>query len=216
MPTETPEQTWWPPFIFQGRVDLEARRNRGRPATSYMDNMDNITSSIGLRIDEVIHSSTDRDDWRAVVDEWGSYRRSRRCWQVTGEVKSTKYHFWNWRPRLFWNTSISMSCIKWIPFFTSWRGSSLILWNNIPIYFVITTPFPSFWYSRYFRYTQQLRKLGASTENLCVSLSAEFTFIGIGKNSTCANSEISTVSKTKLANSENCQLPKNTCSTVFL
>ena len=51
--------------IFQGRV--EARRNRGRPATSYMDNMDNITSSIGLRIDEVIHSSTDRDDWRAVV-----------------------------------------------------------------------------------------------------------------------------------------------------
>ena len=49
------------------RVDLEARRNRGRPATSYMDNMDNITSSIGLRIDEVIHSSTDRDDWRAVV-----------------------------------------------------------------------------------------------------------------------------------------------------
>jgi len=32
-----------------------------------MDNMDNITSSIGLRIDEVIHSSTDRDDWRAVV-----------------------------------------------------------------------------------------------------------------------------------------------------
>ena len=48
--------------IFQGRV--EARRNRGRPATSYMDN---ITSSIGLRIDEVIHSSTDRDDWRAVV-----------------------------------------------------------------------------------------------------------------------------------------------------
>ena len=48
--------------IFQGRV--EARRNRGRPATSYMDN---ITSSTGLRIDEVVHRSTDRDDWRAVV-----------------------------------------------------------------------------------------------------------------------------------------------------
>ena len=29
--------------------------------------MDNITSSTGLRIDEVVHRSTDRDDWRAVV-----------------------------------------------------------------------------------------------------------------------------------------------------
>ena len=37
--------------------------------------------------------------------------------------------------------------------------------------------------------THQLRKLGAITENLCVSVSAEFTFIRIGKNSTSANSE---------------------------
>ena len=52
--------------------------------------------------------------------------------------------------------------------------------------------------------------MGCCTENLYVSLSFEITLIKIGNNSTSANSE-----NPNQPNSENCTLPKNTCSTGF-
>ena len=48
--------------VFQGKV--ESKRNRGRPPISYMNN---ITASTGLRLDEIIHRSRDREGWRALV-----------------------------------------------------------------------------------------------------------------------------------------------------
>ena len=48
--------------LLQGRV--EARRRRGRPHTSYMEN---ITESSGLPLSSVVHQSRDRREWRAIV-----------------------------------------------------------------------------------------------------------------------------------------------------
>ena len=60
--------------------------------------------------------------------------------------------------------------------------------------------FPNHWFhgTTTHAVVHQLRTLGASTEDLCVSLSAEFTFIGIDKDSTSANFENSPIPKTQL------------------
>ena len=48
--------------LLQGRVP--GSRRRGRPATSYMNN---VTANSGLRLSQVVHQSRDRDGWRATV-----------------------------------------------------------------------------------------------------------------------------------------------------
>ena len=48
--------------MFQGKA--ACKRNRGRPPTSYMDN---VTAISALRLSEVVHLSRDREDWRNVV-----------------------------------------------------------------------------------------------------------------------------------------------------
>ena len=48
--------------LLQGKA--ACKRNRGRPPTSYMDN---VTAISGLRLSEVVHRSRDREDWRNVV-----------------------------------------------------------------------------------------------------------------------------------------------------
>lgn len=53
--------------VLQGKV--ESKRNRGRPPISYMNN---ISASSGLRLEEIIHRSRDRDDWRALVAMTGA------------------------------------------------------------------------------------------------------------------------------------------------
>ena len=53
--------------VLQGRV--ESGRRRGRPITTYMSNIRNVT---GLTLGEVVHRSRDRDDWRAVVARHGA------------------------------------------------------------------------------------------------------------------------------------------------
>jgi hypothetical protein len=47
---------------MQGKA--EAKKNRGRPPTSYIDN---VKADSGLQLYEVIHQSRDRDRWRHVV-----------------------------------------------------------------------------------------------------------------------------------------------------
>ena len=53
--------------VLQGRV--ESGRRRGRPITTYMNNIRNVT---GLTLGEVVHRSRDRDDWQAVVARHGA------------------------------------------------------------------------------------------------------------------------------------------------
>ena len=48
--------------VFQGK--LEGKRKRGRPAASLIGN---ITATSGVRIDEVVHQSQDREEWRRTV-----------------------------------------------------------------------------------------------------------------------------------------------------
>ena len=48
--------------VLQGKV--KTKRNRGRPPTSYMNN---ITDSSGLELIDVVHRSRDREDWRSIV-----------------------------------------------------------------------------------------------------------------------------------------------------
>jgi glucose-6-phosphate 1-dehydrogenase len=53
--------------VLQGK--LEAKRNQGRPPTSYIDN---VKADSGLQLYEVIHHSRDRDRWRPVVEKSGA------------------------------------------------------------------------------------------------------------------------------------------------
>jgi hypothetical protein len=53
--------------VLQGKV--EAKRNQGRPPTSYIDN---VKADSGLQLYEVIHHSRDRDRWRPVVEKSGA------------------------------------------------------------------------------------------------------------------------------------------------
>ena len=53
--------------VLQGKV--EAKRNQGRPPTSYIDN---VKAASGLQLYEVIHQSRDRNRWRPVVTRSGT------------------------------------------------------------------------------------------------------------------------------------------------
>ena len=51
------------------QVKVEAKRNQGRPPTSYIDN---VKADSGLQLYEVIHQSRDRNRWRPVVARSGA------------------------------------------------------------------------------------------------------------------------------------------------
>ena len=53
--------------VLQGKA--EAKRNQGRPPTSYIDNVE---ADSGLQLYEVIHQSIDRNRWRHVVARSGA------------------------------------------------------------------------------------------------------------------------------------------------
>jgi len=53
--------------VLQGKMD--AKRNSGRPPKSYMSN---ITSSSGLKIDQVVRQSRDRRRWLSIVTSSGA------------------------------------------------------------------------------------------------------------------------------------------------
>ena len=52
--------------VLQGRID--AGRKQGRPPTSYIDNIKEIS---GLKLNEVVKESRNREGWRKVVETSG-------------------------------------------------------------------------------------------------------------------------------------------------
>ena len=53
--------------VLQGKVD--GKRNRGRPAMTYIDN---IKKDSGLSLSQIVRRCEDRDDWRRVVANAGA------------------------------------------------------------------------------------------------------------------------------------------------